>query len=289
MSHKDLNYFGNRFERSLAGWLAVFSGLMLAWLAIRGPLCQNFISYKTHPLVVNQLLGQDAVNLFLISPLLVVAGILLLRRKRTGKYLLLMTPLFLMYYAISYMMGWEWMAKEYYGNSEKYFFHFLFILISAVVFLLYGIHVFPKQVKARFTKKGLGIYSFLFCVFLSAFAYMWMKEIFLVMQTGTARGYDIAPGAFWLVRTIDLGFCIPLGFISIYLLWTRPEQAYTLQYLFYGFFLTQVIAVLAMAGVMYVKSDPTFDAASSLIFVILSLIIVGGFVFINRNYRLKAR
>ena len=109
------------------------------------------------------------------------------------------------------------------------------------------------------------------------------------METGTSRGYDIAPAAFWLVRVFDLGFAVPLGLVSIYLLWVRPEKAYPVQFLFYGFFLTQIIAVLAMAVMMYINNDPTFDFASSAIFVLLCLIIAFGFIYINSNYRLKKR
>jgi len=289
LKQNDINYFGTEFERIVIGYLAILTGLMLAYLAIQGPLYLGYIQYKTHQLVINQLIGQDAVNLFLVCPMLILGGILLLNKKLIAKYLLIMTPLFLMYYAMSYTMGWEWMAKDYSGNSEKYFFHFLGVLISALLIMMYSLHIFPKQVKAKFKKTGLAIYSVIFTIFLGMFAMMWMKEVFEVIATGTSRAYDIAPAAFWLVRTIDLGFCIPLGLMSVYLLWTRPEKAYPIQYLFYGFFLTQITAVLSMAAVMFIKHDPTFELASSAVFVALALIVVFGFVYINKNYRLKTR
>jgi hypothetical protein len=289
MKQNDYNYFGTNFERVFIGCLAILTGLMLAYLAIQGPLFLNYIQYKTHQLVINQLIGQDAVNLFLLCPMLILGGFLLLRKKLFAKYLLIMTPLFLMYYSISYAMGWEWMAQQYRGNSEKYFFHFLGILISALIIMMYSLHIFPKNVKATFIKSRLAVYTALYSIFLIAFAMLWMKEVFSVIETGTARAYDIAPGAFWLVRVFDLGFSIPLGLISIYMLWVRPEKAYPVQYLFYGFFLTQLTAVLAMAFMMYINNDPTFEWNSSLIFVVLCLIVVSGFVYINKSYRLKAR
>lgn len=289
MKQNDFTYFGTEFERIVIGYLSILTGLMLAYLAIQGPLFLNYIHYKTHQIVINQLIGQDAVNLFLLSPMLVLGGILLLNKKLIAKYLLIMTPLFLFYYAISYAMGWEWMAKEYNGNSEQYFFHFLGVLISALIIMMYTLHIFPKQVKATFKKKWLIAYTIFYTVFLIAFAMMWMKEVFNVIETGTSRAYDIAPAAFWLVRTIDLGFCIPLGLISIYLLWVRPEKAYPVQYLFYGFFITQLTAVLGMAAVMYINHDPTFEWSSSAIFIALYIIVISGFVYINKNYRLKAR
>ncbi len=289
MKQNDYTYFGTEFERIVVSYLAILTGLMLAYLAIQGPLYLNYIHYKTHQIVINQLLGQDAVNLYLLSPMLVLGGYLLLRKKLIAKYLLIMTPLFLFYYALSYAIGWEWMAKEYTGNSEQYFFHFLGVLISALIIMMYTLHIFPKNVKTTFKKTGLTVYTVIYSVFLILFAMMWMKEVLNVIETGTSRAYEIAPAAFWLVRTIDLGFCIPLGLISIYLLWVRPEKAYPVQYLFYGFFITQLTAVLGMALVMFINHDPTFEVTSSVVFIILYIIVITGFLYINRNYRLKAR
>jgi hypothetical protein len=287
---KSINdYYGTGFERVTVGILALLNGLMLAFLSLMGPLFLDRIVYKTHPLVVNQLLGQDIINIVIMSPLLMIAGICLFCKNRLSKYMLIMTPLYLIYYAISYAIGWEWMAPGYLGNSEKYFFHFVFILTSAFIFLLYSMHTFPRLVKSLFKKSELLIYSIIYAVFLVAFAGMWMKEVFMVFSSGTTRAYEIAPTAFWLVRTFDLGVVIPLGFMSIYLLWIRPERAYPVQYLFYGFFVTQVTAVLAMALMMFMKKDPTFEPISTGIFVILALIVYFGFAYIVRNYRLKTR
>lgn len=289
MKQNDIYYFGTNLERIFIGVLAILNGSLLAYLSVMGPLFLGEIQYKTHPLVINQLIGQDAVNLFLLSPMLVLGGFLLLQRKLLAKYILIMTPLFLMYYSISYAMGWEWMSPDYLGNSEQYFFYFIGILISALIIMMYSIHTFPKNVKVCFKKSRLAIYTTIYTLFLLAFAMMWMREVFDVINTGTSRGYEIAPGAFWLVRVFDLGFSIPLGLISIYLLWVRPDKAYPVQYLFYGFFITQLTAVLAMAIMMYINNDPTFEWASSVLFLVLGLIVISGFVYINRNYRLKTR
>jgi len=117
---------------------------------------------------------------------------------------------------------------------------------------------------------------------------MWIKEVQEVMSTGTTRAYDIVPTAFWVVRIFDLGFTIPLGFISIYLLWVRPNTTYPIQFMFYGFFLTMIIAVNAMGIVMFLKHDPTFMIRDLVVFLILALIIFTGFFYITRNYKINA-
>lgn len=225
--------------------------------------------------------------MFILSPILIVGGVALFFRKRISRYLLILTPLYLIYFVLSYTIGWEWSSTNYSGNSELYTFHFLFILISSLIILLYSFSIFPKDVAATFKKKGLVVYSILFSLFLLIFASMWIKEVQEVVSTGTTRAYDIAPTAFWVVRIFDLGFSIPLGFISVYLLWARPNTSYPIQFMFYGFFLTMIIAVNAMGLVMFLNHDPTFLIRDLTVFLILALIIFIGFAYVIRNHKTR--
>ncbi|HSQ74864.1 MAG TPA: hypothetical protein VLT13_04875 [Bacteroidota bacterium] len=277
----------NTFERIVVALLALGSGVILVYLALEGPLVFSQIRYKTGDIINNQLVGQDVVNLVVLGPMLIIGGIALLLRKRVAAFLLLMTPLYLIYYALSYTIGWEWSSAAYTGNSEAYTFYFLFVLISALVILLYALAIFPKDMQGTFRKGGLAVYSILFTGFLLIFASMWIREVLEVQATGTTRGYEIAPTAFWLVRVFDLGFSIPLGLISVYLLWTRPGSSYPLQYLFYGFFLTMIVAVNAMGLVMFLNNDPTFMLRDLLVFLALFVILLIGFVYIIRGYTAK--
>ena len=277
--------FGSSFERIFVGALSLLTGAVLIYLAIQGPLFLNAVRYKTAEVVNNQLIGQDVVNLFVLSPVLIIGGIALFFKKRISKYLLIATPLYLIYYVFGYTIGWEWSSPAYTGDSQALTFHFLFVLVAALIILLYTLAVFPKDVASRFNKKGLVIYSAAFSLFLLVFAAMWIKEVREVIATGTTRGYDIAPTAFWLVRVFDLGFSMPLGLISVYLLWARPNKAYPIICLFYGFFFTQIIAVNAMGWVMFLKNDPTFLMRDLVVFSILALIIFFGFFYVRRNYK----
>ncbi len=277
--------FGSPFERTFVGILAAAAGLVLVFLAVQGPFALGTITYKTAPVINNQLVGQDVVNLFLLAPILLIGGVTLLLKKRMAKDLLIATPLFLIYYVLSYTVGNEWSSPNFAGNSERYTFLFLFILVAALIILLYSLSVFPKDVPSHFKKAGLAVYSAVFTLFLLVFAGMWIKEIQEVIATGTTRAYDIAPTAFWLVRVIDLGFCFPLGLISVYLLWARPGKAYPMIALFYGFFFTQIIAVNAMGWMMFVKHDPTFLARDMVVFSVLAVIILFGYFYVRRNYR----
>jgi hypothetical protein len=279
------NEYGSPFERIAVALVAVATGIVLIYLAIEGPLVLHHIKYKTADIINNQLVGQDIVNLFLLSPILVIGGVALLFKKGIARYLLVMTPLYLMYYVLSYTIGWEWGSTTYSGNSEQYTFYFLFVLIASLVMLLYALSLFPGNVESSFGKRGLLLYSILFSLFLFIFASMWIKEIQEVLQTGTTRGYDIAPTAFWLVRIFDLGFSIPLGFLSVYLLWARPHSTYPVQLLFYGFFFTMIVAVNAMGFLMLVNHDPTFMLRDLVVFLSLAVIIFAGFVYVLKHYK----
>ena len=182
------NGFGSEFERILVSLLAVATGLALIYLAVQGPLFLGRIQYKTAAVINNQIIGQDVVNLFLLSVILFAGGIALWLRKPVAKYLLITTPLYLIYFVLSYTIGWEWSSPVYSGNSEKYFFHFLFILVAALIVMLYTLAVFPRDREARFAKKGLTVYSLLFVFFMLVFASMWIKEVMEVMATGTHPG-----------------------------------------------------------------------------------------------------
>lgn len=273
------------FERFFVGFMAMSAGLLLIYLALLGPLFLGIIKYRTAEAIISQLIGQDIVNLFLLSPLLILGGLALILKKSYALYLLIFTPLFLIYYSLSYSIGWEWSSPLYFGNNEKYILFFIFILIASMIILLYSLAFFPLSPIPRLKRKGLIIYSFIFSLFLSIFAVMWLKEVTDVMIRGTARGYELAPTAFWVVRVFDLGFSIPLGFISLYLLWTRPQKAFPLICLFYGFFITQIVAVNAMSWAMFFKKDPTFLWRDLIVFSLLAIIIFFGFFYLLRSYR----
>jgi hypothetical protein len=277
--------FGSPFERIFVGALAVMAGLTLAYLAARGPLFSGPIRYKTAAVINNQLIAQDAVNLFLLAPILIAGGIALFLGRRIARDLLIATPLYLIYYVLSYTVGWEWSSPAYTGNSQAFTFHFLVVLVASLVILLYSLSLFPRNAVGRFKKRGLVLYSAAFSLFLLVFAAMWIREIVEVIATGATRGYDLAPTAFWLVRVFDLGFSVPLGLLSVYLVWARPSSAYPLLSLFYGFFLTQIIAVNAMGWVMFLKRDPLFMARDLVVFSVLALIVFFGSVYVRRSYR----
>ena len=270
-----------KFERNFIGIGAILTGAGLAAMAAMGPLWLEIIQYRTSPSAIYQFIGQDMVNLFIMAPLCIIGGVLRLLGRNIAKYLLILTPPYLIYTILSFGMGMEWSHPAYSGNSEQYFFLFLGLLIGGFLLLFDSLGQFSGSTKGRpLSRRVLLPYSILFGLFLVLFGLMWVGEVFEVMHTGTTRGYEASPLAFWLVRYFDLGFTIPLGFLSIYLLWSRPVSGFPIQLLFYGFFLNMGLAVNAMGLAMYLFEDPNWTIESTVVFAVLLLIISAGFALI---------
>ncbi len=279
--------FGREFDRCAVCFLSFVSGLVLIYLAVEGPLLLNQIHYKTSPSGIFQIKGQDLINLVILSPILIFSSIALFRQKLYSKFLIIITPLYLIYFVLSYTIGLEWSSLTYTGNSEKYTFYFLFVMVSSLLILFYALSIFPKKVENSFSKKILAVYSIIFVLFILIFASMWIKEIINVIQTGTTLGYVETPTMFWTIRFFDLGFTIPIGLLSVYLLWTQPNTTYAIQFLFYGFFITMILAVNAMGIMMYINNDPNFTVGGEIVFVALALIVITGFIFLIRKFKVQ--
>jgi uncharacterized Tic20 family protein len=73
--------FGNSFERIFIAFLSVVTGIILIYMAIIGPLFLDLIRYKTAEVINNQLFGQDIVNIFVLSPILLSGGVALFLKK----------------------------------------------------------------------------------------------------------------------------------------------------------------------------------------------------------------
>lgn len=261
--------------------VAAFLGAaVVAALAILGPLGLGWIHYRTSQSGIWQTMGVDAVNLILIVPVLVVGGVLLAMRRDGAKYFLILAPVTLFSLAIEAGVGQEW--SQYPGNIERYAWLFIVEIVVALVLLIGTVPMFSEADVPSFGTRGLRLYVAFMTVLLVLFTFMWLGELYEVSTTGnTASGsYANSPVAFWAVRFMDLGVTIPLGFIGMYLLLTRPRQAYSLVLLFFGFFVTMGTSVTAMGLVMVLNHDPEAQAGALIIFPLLTLLAWAGFLYL---------
>jgi hypothetical protein len=264
--------------------VAAFVGAaIVAAVAVLGPLGLGAIQYRTSQSGIWQTAGIDAVNLILIVPLLLIGGTLLILRRDSAKYFLIMTPVTLFSLAFEAGVGEEW--SLYSGNSERFAWLFIVEIIVALVLLVGSLPLFSKQDVPRFGRRSLKVYVGFVTLLLVLFAAMWMQELIQVSTAGntTSGSYASSPVAFWMVRFMDLGISIPLGFLGMYLLLTRPERAYSLVLLFFGFFVTMGTAVTAMGIVMVINHDPQAQAGSLAIFPLLTIMAWSGLLYLVKD------
>ena len=112
------------FEKYFMGILTIMAGIGIIFIVILGPLGINTIVYKTHPLVISQIEGQDLASILLIVPLCFISGIMRITNKKQAKYFTIMIPIYVIYGSLSYGIGMEWSNDSISGNSENVFYSF---------------------------------------------------------------------------------------------------------------------------------------------------------------------
>jgi hypothetical protein len=269
----------------IIGITAIICAVTLVLIAFLGPIGQGIIQYRTSQSSLWQITGQDLANLLLIAPILLIGGILCLARKTSSKYLLVLTPITLMYTGLSIGIGQEWSNPAYSGNVEDFCWLFGILIIGGLILLLGSLSMFTEADSPDFKPKGLRIYVALMTIFFLFFAMMWISQIQQVTNTGDLAdgSYKAAPTAFWTIRYLDLGISIPLGFLALFLMLSKPKKAYSILLLFFGFFITTGTAVDMMAIVQVLNGDMEAAKGGLVIFPILTAFSYGGLFYLVKD------
>ncbi len=269
----------------IIGITAITCAATLVLIAFFGPIGQEIIQYRTSQSGIWQIAGQDLTNLVLIAPILLIGGILCLARRDGSKYLLILTPITLMYTGLSVGIGQEWSNSAYSGNIEDYWWLFGTLVIGGLILLLGSLSMFTEADAPAFKPRGLRIYVGLMTIFFLLFAVMRISQIQQVTDTGNLPdgSYKAAPTAFWTIRYLDLGISIPLGFLALFLMLSKPKKAYSLLLLFFGFFITIGTAVDMMAIVQVLNGDMEVAKEGLFIFPVLTFFSYGGLFYLVKD------
>ena len=134
-------------HRGLAvGLVAIAAGL--AAVALLGPLAFGVVDYRVTETLRNQTIGLDAVSLFVVAPLGLLAALLVLRRRIAGPALALGSGAYTSYMFVQYILGPEYERLP--GNNERLFPLYLALFaLGWVVALWPGTHSRSSYSRAR--------------------------------------------------------------------------------------------------------------------------------------------
>lgn len=235
-------------------------GIGTAAVALLGPLGWGIIAWRITDEMENQLIGQDIVGLALIAPVAIAAGAAWWRGSRLAAPLALGPCLYGVYTWIVAILTPEY--ERYPGNSEAVFPLFLAMLgASWVIAAVAWSALDPRAVPSLARRERRLLAAPLLAVGLLV-GLAWLRQIADVMGGDTAPEEYIAhPTAFWVIRTLDLGFVVPLALATgIGLLRNRPLAARA-AYAVLPFLTLMSASVAAMGIAMLVRDDPAASVA----------------------------
>ncbi len=242
---------------------------LLAINVLLGPLGLGVIQWRVSAIGLNQTYGADGAVLVLVVPTTLAAAWLWQQRARLAPPLALGVGLATLYYAVASALGPDY--TRYPGNNER-FFLILLVLIGlswTVAIQAWAALDRHPPVPATWLARSLGT---VLIVGGTAIGLAWTKQLLDIAIAGSLTGADAlayadAPGAFWLVRVVDLGFIVPICLATGIGLWRGSPTAVKSAYGVAAFMTLQAASVLAMGIVMLWRQDPT--ATPVLVYVLV--------------------
>jgi hypothetical protein len=251
-----------------AGLLTIAAGL--AMIALLGPLVFEVIEYRITETLRNQMIGLDAVSLFVVAPLALLAAILVLRGHVAGPALALGIGAYTSYMFVQYILGPDYADLP--GDNERLFPLALLLFASGWAVALAGWRSFDVARIARSRRRDLVIGLVVLPVlgFLAFFRYV-PALADAMSSTPEDKGYLAGPSFFWAIAMLDLGVFLPLTVVACVGLVRDAPWAQKALYAVVGWFGLVGPAVAAMAIAMYVNDDPNASAGLALFMTALGL------------------
>ncbi len=244
----------------------------LAANSLLGPVALDVIRYRWSETIDNQGIGLDAVALFAVVPLCLVAAALVHRGRTSGWALALGPAGFALYMLPQYVIGPQYITTP--GNNERFFaLHYALFMVAGGVFLLTwnGLRAseLPALTPAR--RRGAAVFLFAFPVFLVFGLYL--KSFSDTLSDAPTRAeYLENPTPFWVISFLDLAIAAPAAAVSGWALLKGLTWAPKALYAMVGWFALVPPSVAAMGIVMVVRDDPNQSMGQAVSFVIFAVV-----------------
>lgn len=273
------NSLSTEIENLVPGVIALLTALVLVIISISGPLGFKNIIYRTSVTGINQLIGQDLINLIFIAPICLIAGILQLKKHSHAKFYLNLPGIYLLYSGLVYAIGSEWGNPLYdslEANSHYSVWLFIFLSISGIILLVYSLSKFTKDDAPLQSNNFVRASALFWGGLLSIFA---IERIFTINEviihgTTASTTYSVAPMLFWIIKCFDLIFMVTVGYLGIYMYLFHYRSAYGFVITSLGALLTMGIAVVSMQLVMILNNDPSSSVFRTIFFIVASVVVI---------------
>ncbi|MBN2425690.1 MAG: hypothetical protein JXR46_05805 [Calditrichaceae bacterium] len=222
--------------------------------------------------------GQDAVNLFIVIPLLILALVFVNRDSKPGYFVYAGTIFYLLYSFFIYAFGVHF--------NRLFLFYCAILGLSLYAFILILIRLNGMEVKNWF-KDTMPVRSIgIFMLIVSAMFYvLWLKSVLPAILSNTVPA-EVADYKLLVnpVHVLDLSIVLPGLVITAVLLWKKHKIGLILTPTALVFILILAVALIGMVIMLDIKGVAE-DASIAWIFAVLAVIsAVFLFVFL-RNLR----
>lgn len=267
------------------GYLLIGLGAALAVNSLLGPLVFGVIEYHLSGTLVNQGIGLDAFSLAVVSPLLLTAGLLILRGTSNAALIAIAPALYLPYMFVQYIAGPEYLLYE--GNNESFFPLHIALLVLGTVAGAKAWSTVPEYALPSLSRRGerIGGVSVLAIAAFITFG-MYIGNGFVdalrdfqawTQEPGANRSeYIENPHMYWTVVMMDLGFLVPASLATgVALLKGGTRWAAKAMYVVVGWLALVGPAVAAMGIAMEVNDDPAASPGKTFMFCVAAAVFVG--------------
>lgn len=273
------------WQRRLVALGLVLLGLGTAASSLLGPLGFDVIRWRITGDMEDQLIGGDIVGLLLVAPVALVAAVLWWRGRRLAPALALGPALYGLYSYLVAILIPEY--ERYPGNNERFFPLYLGLTLLSWTIAAQAWSAIASAELPRLSRRTRRQLAAPLILVGGMMGLAWLGQVATVMGGHTSRtGYLDHPTGFWLIRTFDLAFVIPLGIATgVGLLRDRPP-ATKAAFGVLGFLTLMTASVAGMAIAMLVRdsADATliFPAVLTPAAVLLGLLTLRLFRFYDR-------
>lgn len=254
-------------------WLFVLSVGLVVNVAL-GPLGVKVIRYHFSASMRNQLIGLDAVTLFVVVPLALVVGVMALRRHPSASVLAIAPGLFVAYMLPQYIVGPDYLNLP--GNNQRFFLLHLSLFVLGVAVAVIGWVTIDDDRLPDVSDGAAHLASrVLFVAALFLVVGLHLPGIIDAFSAAPANAaFRDSPTAFYVVKLMDLGLILPASIVVGLGLSHRKPWAEKMMYPIIGWLALDALAVSAMAIVMQENNDPTGSMVLVIGFGILTIVLV---------------